>query len=345
MHPITTALVGYGFSARTFHLPFLHAPSPFRLTDISSGQAARVRQELPEVRRHACAATLIQQCAAELVIITAPNAAHFPLAKLALEAGKHVILEKPFVCTTAQGQQLIALAAHQQRLLSVYHNRRWDGDFLTLRQLQRSGRLGEIHRFESRFDRFRPQVRDRWREQPGQGSGTWFDLGPHLVDQALQLFGPPLAVSGQCRALREGSGVTDYFAVQLHYPTLEVVLASSPYGAAPNLRFQLDGSRGSYRKFGLDPQEARLIAGTIPDHEHWAQEDPADAGTLYLAEGSETLVTQCGGYQHYFQAVAAALRDGGANPVPAMEALQGIRLLELAEASSRAGQTLPWPGE
>ncbi|MEH6628039.1 MAG: oxidoreductase [Motiliproteus sp.] len=340
MKPISTALIGFGFSATTFHLPFIQAMKEFRLSAISSSQTARVREELPGVETYNTAAAMISNSDAELVVITAPNETHFPLAKLALEQGKHVILEKPFVCTTAEGEALIAIAEQQERLLSVYHNRRWDGDFLTLKQLHGSGRLGHIHRFESHFDRFRPQVRDRWREQPGPGTGIWFDLGPHLVDQALQLFGSPDGVTARCLALRDGSEVCDYFHVQLHYPSLEVILASSPYCAGPNLRFQLQGSNGDFRKFGLDPQEARLIAGTQPIDEGWAQENREDFGTLYGPEGSETITSLCGGYQHYYQGVAEALRNGTANPVLAAEALAVIRIIELAEVSSREGRTL-----
>lgn len=342
MKPITTALVGYGFSATTFHLPFLTALDGFELTAVSSSQQQRVSKEQPSTAIFSSAEQMIRQCDAELVIIAAPNEQHFPLAKLALEQGKHVVLEKPFVCTAAEGKQLIALAERRERLLSVYHNRRWDGDFLTLKQLQANGRLGDIHRFESHFDRFRPLVRQRWREQPGPGTGIWFDLGPHLVDQALQLFGLPEAVTGRCRPLRDSSEVVDYFHVQLHYSRLEVILASSPYCAGPNLRFQLQGDQGEYRKYGLDPQEARLIDGLLPQQESWAQEDPADFGTLYRAEGSETIATSCGGYQHYYQQVAAALRHGTANPVPASDALAVVEILELAQRSSDQGQLLPF---
>ncbi|MEH6648899.1 MAG: oxidoreductase [Motiliproteus sp.] len=340
MKPITTALVGYGFSATTFHLPFLTALDEFQLTAVSSRQTLRVQTENPGVNTYSSAPQMIRDCTAELVVITAPNAEHFPLAKLALEQGKHVIMEKPFTCTTAEGEALIEIAEQQQLLLSVYHNRRWDGDFLTLKQLQDSGELGIIHRFESHFDRFRPQVRQRWREQPGPGTGIWFDLGPHLVDQALQLFGPPEAVTGRCRPLRDDSAVVDYFHVQLHYSKLEVILASSPFCSGPNLRFHLQGSQGEYRKTGLDPQEARLIDGVLPQHVSWAQEDPTDFGTLYRSDTSEVVATTCGGYQHYYRQVAAALRHGGDNPVPAKEALAVMRILELAQHSSDTGKQL-----
>ncbi|MCL6417071.1 oxidoreductase [Aestuariirhabdus sp. Z084] len=341
MDPITTALVGYGFSATTFHLPFITVLNSFELSAISSRQCGRVQAEHPGVAWYPCAEQMIRQCDAELVIITAPNKYHFPLARLALEQGKHVILEKPFVCTVEEGEHLVALAEEQKRLLSVYHNRRWDGDFLTLQALLGEGRLGEVRRFESRFDRFRPQVRERWREQPGKGAGIWFDLGPHLVDQALQLFGLPRQVSGRCRALREGSQVVDYFQVQLYYDRLEVLLQSSPYCAGPNLRFQLQGSLGEYRKQGLDPQEQRLIAGTKPVSEDWGQESAESFGAFYGADGkAQVIATTCGGYQNYFRQIASALRDGGKNPVPAEQALTVMRILELAQRSSEQGRVL-----
>lgn len=340
MTPIRTALVGYGFAARTFHKPFLDALPEFQLCAVSSRQRDRVMAECNGARIYADAAQMIAESDVELVIITAPNDAHFTLARHALNQGRHVVVDKPFACSSSEGERLIELAHRQSRLLSVYHNRRWDGDFLTVRQLLTDKRVGRVRLLESHIDRFRPHVRQRWREQPGSGTGIWFDLGPHLVDQALQLFGPPEAITGRCRALRDGSTVTDYFQVQLHYPALEVVLSSSPYCAAPSLRFQLQGDEGCYRKYDLDPQEERLIGGTNPISHDWAQESPNAFGTLYQAEGSETIPTRCGGYQHYYRALAASLRKGTPNPVPASEALLGLRVIECALASSQAQHTL-----
>lgn len=338
MEAITTALIGFGFSARTFHLPFLQSLPVFRVTDVSTRQQDHLSLLGEAVVHHTNADQLLDQSDAELVIITSPNDSHFPLARQALEQGRHVVIDKPFVCSVAEGEELIELARRQQRLLSVFHNRRWDGDFLTLKALIASGRLGEIHQFESHFDRFRPEVRQRWREKSGRGTGIWFDLGPHLVDQALQLFGHPEFLTARLAALRPGAEVTDYFHVQLHYPGTEVILHSSPFCAAPNLRFQLHGSGGSYVKYGLDPQEGELIAGVTPTGAEWGKEAEAMWGQLHHAEECENLPTQPGAYSQYYRELADALRGKGENPVSAEQALRVMEVIELAEQSSREGR-------
>ena len=260
MKPIPVALVGCGMSARTFHLPLLAASDDFRLTALVSSRP----QPDVAVAQYADTAAMLAQSDAELVVITAPNAVHFSLAAQCLAAGRHVVLEKPMVNTVAEGRELMALAAGAGRLLSVFHNRRWDSDFLTLQALLARGELGALRFFESRWDRFRPEVRDRWRENPGVGAGIWYDLGAHLLDQALTLFGMPQAVTGNCRALRSGSPTVDYAHVQLHYSDFEAVLHTSPYSCTPVARFRVEGDRSNFVKFGLDVQEAQLKAGMSP---------------------------------------------------------------------------------
>ncbi|WP_305857615.1 oxidoreductase [Balneatrix alpica] len=337
---LKTAVIGYGLSAQVFHLPFIRQQPELQLVAISSSQA-QVRQDYPDIQHYLEAEQLIADTDAELVVITSPNDTHFPLARQALLAGKHVLVEKPFVVTTQQGEELIKLAKQQQRQLLVYHNRRYDGDFLTLQQLIRDQRLGQIRYFESHFDRFRPQPRSRWREQAGVGTGILFDLGPHLLDQALLLFGLPQALSAHCRQLRPGAESTDFFQLHLHYPDKEVLLNSSPFCANPNLRYLLQGQLGSYVKYGLDPQEDALRAGQLPGHPEWGQEPVTAYGQLYLAEQPAlTLPTQAGNYQRFYQDMVATLLKGAAAPVSAEEALQGIRLIELAYQSSQQGRTL-----
>lgn len=193
---INTAIIGCGMSARTFHLPLIAANPAYCLTALVS---SREQPDLA-IPRYADAGTMLAESNAELVIITAPNSVHYDLAAECLAAGRHVVLEKPMVNTFAEGQALIRLAAENRRLLSVFHNRRWDSDYLTLRQLLTDGVLGAPRLLISRWDRYRPQVRDRWRENPGAGAGVWYDLGAHLLDQTLDLFGLPQAVTGHCRA-------------------------------------------------------------------------------------------------------------------------------------------------
>ncbi|MGY0216112.1 oxidoreductase [Endozoicomonadaceae bacterium StTr2] len=338
--PIKTAVVGYGYSARTFHIPFLSQLSQFKFSAISSSQADAVRQAWPNIDHYSSAKALLTESDAELVIITAPNDVHFELAALALEQGKHVILEKPFVTRVADGDRLIELARAKQRVLSVYHNRRWDGDFMTVKKLLESQQLGDIKLFESRFDRFRPEVRQRWREQATDGGGILFDLGPHLIDQALDLFGLPEALTAQSQMLRDKAETVDYFNIILHYPDKQVVLHSDLFSAGPNKRFSVRGTLGSFEKYGLDPQEDQLKAGIEPTTPVWGQEAKAQYGTLYTAEAQQSVKTEAGCYQHYFNAIAAAIRNDAEVPVTAEDALWNIRLIELAMQSSEQGRTL-----
>lgn len=349
--PIKTAVIGYGFSARTFHIPFLQCLAEFEFCAIASSQQALVQQQLPGVVCYPDAHSLLAQSDAELVIITSPNHSHAALVEQALLHNKHVIVEKPFVTNSAQGEKLIALAKAKNLMLSVYHNRRWDGDFLTVKKLLADNVLGELRVFESHFDRFRPLVRQRWRETAPDGGGLLFDLGPHLIDQALQLFGKPVAINATCRQMRDDAVTTDYFELQLHYPKLQVMLHSDMLSAAPNRRFSLKGTLGSYEKYGLDPQEQRLIADISPLTKGFGLEDPTNFGLLYRPEQQATVAatagckaelvpTAAGAYQHYFVAIAAAICQQQPVPVSAEDALLGIRLIELAIQSSEQGKTL-----
>ncbi|WP_108652865.1 oxidoreductase [Dongshaea marina] len=334
---IKCAVIGYGLSARVFHLPFLNSIDDFKVVGVSTRQQQELNQDYPQVQGYSDPHQLLDETDAELVVITAPNDVHFELAAKALGLGKHVVLEKPFVTTAAEGEELIKIASEQQRHLSVYHNRRWDSDFVTLRALIESGRLGELKFLESHFDRFRPIPRERWREQPGKGTGIWFDLGSHLLDQALHLLGTPQQLTASLRAMRPGSQTCDYFHVVLHYPDKELVLHSSPFCAGTFNRFVAQGTLGSYTKQGLDPQEDRLRDGIEPVGD-WAKD--VESGILNTELGSEPIESVTGGYQHYYLELAAAIRGEGSLPVPAAEALECIRLLELAEQSSREGRTL-----
>ena len=334
---INTAIIGCGMSARTFHLPLIAANPAYRLTALVSSRA----QPDLAIPRYADTATMLAESNAELVIITAPNSAHYELAAECLAAGRHVVLEKPMVNTFAEGQALIRLAAENRRLLSVFHNRRWDSDYLTLKQLLADGVLGDPRLLISRWDRYRPQVRDRWRENPGAGAGIWYDLGAHLLDQALTLFGMPQAVTGNCRALRPGSPTVDYAHVQLHYPDFEAVLHTSPYSCTPVARFRVEGDRSNFVKFGLDVQEAQLKAGMSPRDAAYGLEDAAQFGTLYAPDGSARTVPPVrGDFAAFYRNVAAALRGEAPLAVTARDALRGIYLTELAQQSSDAGKRL-----
>ncbi|WP_415227637.1 oxidoreductase [Psychromonas sp.] len=340
---IKTAIIGYGYSAKTFHIPFINALDEFEVSAISSSQVEAVKHDWPDVRHYLSAEDLIANSDAQLVIITAPNDVHFSLAKLALAHNKHVVLEKPFVTNISDGEELIALAKEKKLQLSVYHNRRWDGDFLTVKKLIAENKIGSIKHFESHFDRFRPTVRQRWREKASDGGGILFDLGPHLIDQALQLFGMPDAITAQCKIMREGSTNIDFFSLTLHYPDKLAVLNASLFSAGPNMRFNVQGELGNYVKFGLDPQEEQLKSGCELDADNYGAEDPAQYGVLYLADSSKPVATESGNYPHFYLQMAEAIRYGSQTPVAAIDALANIRLIELAMASSQLGKTLKVP--
>lgn len=340
---LNIALIGYGYAGRTFHAPLLRAEPRFCLHTIVSSKGEQVLAEQAGVRVCDEAAQALADPAIDLVVIASPNDSHFPLAEQALHAGKHVVVDKPFTTTAAQAYRLQALATQQQRLLSVFHNRRWDADFLTLQHLLAAGTLGQISLFESRFERYRPQVQARWRESATNGGGLWYDLGPHLLDQALQLFGPPQALHADLACQRSGAVATDYFHATLHYPKLRVLLSASCLVSGGSPRFAAHGTLGSYVKYGLDTQETQLKAGGQPGDAGWGEDTLP--GLHYVQQDGEShghaVPMLAGDYRRYYAGIAAAILDGAANPVPAGDAAQVMALIELGIASSAQGQTLP----
>ncbi|MBO1520294.1 Gfo/Idh/MocA family oxidoreductase [Oceanisphaera pacifica] len=335
---IKTAIVGYGQSASIFHLPFIDSLPDFELVAISTSKPEKVAQEWPEVKVYTDVDQMLAEANADLVVITAPNEVHYELGRKALNMGLHVVMENPTVTQLHQGAELMRLAEGQKRCLIPFHNRRWDSDFVTLQALLKAETLGPIHGFESHFDRFRPRVRA---EQPGVGAGVWFDLGGHLVDQVLVLFGKPQSVTARCLSMRPGSEVTDYFHVQLHYRDKEVVLHSSPYHPGPTLRFKLQGELGCYIKRGFDPQEERLQNGIVPDSPFLAKEAVDDYGIFYSDDDAQVIESEIGGYRYFYQATAQAIRGEAPPPVSMQDALDGLNIINLAEKSSAEGRTVP----
>lgn len=340
---IRAGVIGYGMSAKAFHLPLLGASGRFEVSAISTSREADALRDRPGTRIFGSADELIRAADLDLVVITAPNDVHFELARQSLQNGLHVVLEKPMVTSVAEARSLAALARDNERTLTVFHNRRWDGDFRTVSKLIAGGQLGGIQYFESHFDRFRPEVQPRWRERPGAGAGLWWDLGPHLVDQALCLFGRPEALTARTLSTREGAEVTDYFHVLLHYDSIEVVLHGSSLAAGPNRRFEAQGTAGSYIKYGLDPQEGQLRSGLSPLDAGYGIEASDHYGTLYTDAGAERIGTERGCYQEFYCGVADSITKGTPSPVTADEAITVIGILELAESSHREQKTVSVP--
>ena len=340
--PLNAVLLGYGYAGKTFHAPLIAACQDLRLYGIVSSKPGQLQADWPDARCWPSLEQALQDAAVDLIVIATPNDLHFEQARAALLAGKHVVVDKPFTVTLGEARQLDELAKQQGVLLSVFHNRRWDADFLTLRQLLESGRLGQISQFASHFDRYRPEVRQRWREQGGAGSGLWYDLGPHLLDQALLLFGRPLGVTAFLATQRQGAKATDYFHVQLRYPATHVVLHGSCLVSGGNPRYAVHGDLASYVKYGLDTQESDLKQGKAVGAEGWGN-DPLP-GQLIVAEGDVShcsqWANQVGDYRCYYQRVAAAIRGQGSNPVTAAEATNVMEWLERAVRSAASGREI-----
>jgi len=342
MTDLNLALIGYGYVGRVFHAPLIEATPGVRLHTLVSRQAdagAAYPQALVREDR----AQALSDPAIDAVVIATPNGTHAQIALEALAAGKHVLVDKPFTVDLAQARAVMAAAADAGRVCSVFQNRRWDSDFLTLQQLLDQGVLGEIAEFHSHFDRHRPQVRDRWRESDAPGAGLWFDLGPHLLDQALQLFGRPQAIAADLLRQREGARSDDYFHVVLHYPRMRAHLHAGTLVADAGRRFAVHGRQGSFVKDGLDTQEAMLRDGILPGAPGWGEDPEAGWLTLACDDGSaqrQRLPSQPGDYRRCYAAFAAAILGTGAPPATAAQALEVMAWLELAVQSSARGQVM-----
>ncbi|WFE71417.1 oxidoreductase [Halomonas sp. M1] len=336
--PINVGLVGYGYASKTFHAPLIQATEGLDLVAVSTSHAAKVLADL-EVDVESQALSLCQRKDIDLIVISTPSDTHFPLAKAALMAGKHVVVDTPFTVTHFEAKQLKALALDKERLISVFHNRRWDGDFLTVKALLKAGTLGRIAGFESRFDRFQPDVRDGWQEKATPGSGIWYGVGPHLLDQASVLFGIPNAILLDLGVRREGASADDDFVALLEYDGFRVSLSAGTLIAELTPRFRIHGALGSYLQLGLDPQEARLKAGEKPTS-HWGEAAPGTL-TLHKSEGASATIqyrehpTLAGNYLAYYEGIAAALRDNVPLPVNIDDALRTMMLLEAGLDSHR----------
>lgn len=335
--PIRTGLIGYGLSGARFHAPLLAAEPAFTLAAVATRRAVEVSRDWPGVRVLSQDA-LLADPSLELLIIATPNDTHAALAERALLAGKHVVVEKPFTLDSAEATRLDALARERGRCLTVFHNRRWDGDFLTVCQLLEQGRLGRLFSFESHFDRFRPQVKARWKEEDVPGGGTLWDLGSHLIDQALQLFGLPESISADLGRQRTGARATDWFHLLLRYGELRVILHSGSVVHEPWPRFVLQGEVDAWSKYGLDPQEEQLGAGLRPGMAGWGVEPAERSGRLSHGGSVPGLP---GRYEAFYRQLAAAIAGEGPVPVTAESAGQVIRVIEAAVRSAEEGRRIP----
>jgi predicted dehydrogenase len=338
---VRVGLIGYGYAGKTFHAPLIKSVAGLELTIVGSSKRDTVLADLPGVTVCSKAEEVATHPEVDLLVIASPNESHYPLAAAALHAGKHVVVDKPFTVKLADARSLVQLAEERRRLLSVFHNRRWDSEVLAAKAIVESGVLGEISHFETHIDRFRPQVRQRWREQTGPGAGLWFDLGPHLIDQAVQLFGLPETINASFAVLRKGGETDDWAHVQLNYPSLRVILHTSLIVSGGGPRSALHGTLGSWAKFGADVQEKQLVAGVRPGSPGFG-EDP-DPGILYEgATGKQTRIPAPAVNQAaYYVGIREALWGRQANPVPPEQASAVMSMLDTSFQSGATGCVLP----
>lgn len=343
---INVGIIGFGLSGRYFFAPFFKVNPRYRLLAVVTSQRELLNEEYPEVNPVDDVDSLLKINEIDLVVVASPNPTHFDYATRALQAGKHVIVEKPFTCTSYEAQLLEETALQKDKVLVPFHNRRWDGEFLTVQALLKEERLGEILEFESHFDRYRP-VHDRveWKNLPTPGNGVLFDLGPHLIDQALVLFGKPEGIYADIKTQRDNGQVVDYFDLQLYYPRMKAILKAGVFVKEPGPRIMVHGRKGSFVKYGLDRQEERLRKGQQPivalgvDHAE-------DYGILNIERKGETIreaiPTIPGNYMEYFNNVHDAITGKAILKVQPTDAIQVIKVIETAYRSSEIKQWLPF---
>lgn len=340
---IRAGLIGFGLGGRVFHAPFLQAVEGFELAAILQRHGEEAAAAYPQATVVRDVESLLAQPQLDLISISTPPATHYELARRCLEAGKHVVLDKPFVATSAQAAELIRLARERKLILSPFQNRRVEGDFFTLRELIGSGKLGRLVSMESRFERYRPALRTGlWQEEDKPGNGLLHDIGSHLCDQALVLFGVPESVTADVRFDRDGTTVNDGFTVHMHYPRSRVSLYGTRLACEPGPRYMLHGTLGSYVKFGLDPQEDALKGGAIPgrnfDGRPWGVEPESAWGTLTTpgSNGMERhpVPTLPGSYELYYENVRDTILGRASLAVTPEQGWQTTRLLELVLESS-----------
>jgi scyllo-inositol 2-dehydrogenase (NADP+) len=345
--PVGVGLVGYGVSGSSLHAPLITAEPRLRLTAVVSSDPDRVHRDLP-VPVVPSVADLLTDPAIELVVVAVPNAAHSQVAEAALSAGRHVVVDKPFTVTTAEADDLIALAESRARLAAVFHQRRWDSDYLTVHRCVDSGLLGTVNTYVARYDRYRPIPAAQWRDEAGPGAGVLYDLGAHLIDQAVHLFGHPDTITADVRAQRPGAAADDYFHIVLGYGPLRVILHAGSLVAAPRPRFEVHGDAGSYVSGGIDGQIAALLAGRRPGDPGWGVEPPDRYGTLTTVSGtaptSSPLAGVPGAYESFYRGMADAVRGRGPVPVTAQEGRATVAIIERCRESSATGRTVSRPG-
>lgn len=343
--PIKVGLASYGMSGKVFHAPLIRVNPHFILKKVLKRRSPKITETYNEVEVVKTFEDLLNDKDLELLVINTPNALHFEMVKEALVAGKHVIVEKPFTPTAREAKILMEIAKEQNRVLTVFHNRRWDGDFLTLRKIVSEKLLGNLVEYEAHYDRYVNHISENnWKEMAGPGSGTLYNLGSHMIDQALILFGKPIAITADLGRCRKNSKIDDYYTIILGYHQLKVILRSSYLVKKCGPRYILHGTKGSFVKFGMDPQEEALKRGAIPSGDEWGKESEKMWGELdterYGMNFTGRIETLPGDYSEFYNNVFEAIRKGKELEVKAEEATQVIEIIEFAIQSSKEKRTI-----
>ncbi len=339
MKTLKTGIAGYGNGGRLFNATIIDSVVGFRISKIMTSNEIKIaaaKEDFPKAKIVSKFSDLIKDPAIDLVVITTPNHLHRDLAKKALKAGKHVVVEKPFTVTVEEADELIELASKNKLVLSVNHNRRWDSDFLTVKKVVDGKNLGEIVDYEAHFDRFRNEVVNGWKEDNrNSGSGILYDLGSHLIDQALTLFGPPQEIYAYLRKQRKNAEVPDNFEVLMYYPHMKVTLKASALVKVKGPTYSVHGTKGSFLKYGIDSQEEMLKSGLKPNGNWgWGQESQEIWGKLDVLEESKTIESEVGDYRKFFQNIHETITKGAELEVKPEQARDVIKVIELAIQSS-----------
>lgn len=345
MKKLKVAIAGYGAGGRFYNAPIIDSVEGMHITKILTSSPDNIKaakKDFPGVEVVQDYEKILNDPEVELVVLPLPNHLHTEFASKALEANKHVVLEKPITPSLEEADHLIRLAKERKRILSVNHNRRWDSDILSIKKLLEEKTLGEIVEYEAHFDRFRPEIKNSWKEKESNpGSGILYDLGSHLIDQALMLFGVPTKIFADLRAQRENSEVVDNFELILYYHNLKVTLKAGMLVKEPGPRYQLFGRKGSFTKFGMDVQEENLKKGMKPkENPEWGKEPKEIWGTLSTEEGVRKMESEVGDYRNFYRNVYEAIRNNESLEVTPEDARRVIQIIEFAQQSNKEGKTL-----
>lgn len=344
-NPIKTAIASYGMSGQVFHGPLLKVNNGFKVVQILERSKSISKKLFPEATIVKSYNEILNNPEIELIIVNTPDALHFEMAKQAILAGKHLVIEKPVTQKSWQAEELVRLATENGVLLTVYQNRRWDGDFRTVQKVIREKRFGRLIEFESHFDRYRTYIApDTWKEEGDEYSGVLYNLGSHMVDQAYVLFGMPKAVTAHLRIVRKAGVVCDYYDIRLQYNNFAALLKCSYLVKDPGPRYTIHGEYGTFYKSGLDNQEEMLKTGHLPNEENWGTEAPEEWGTLVYQDGDddveELIETIPGNYTIFYTNVHDAIRNGAELFVKPEESINVLKILEACLLSNSEGRTV-----